>query len=112
MMIPKWRYIASALGILVSNSLNVFTLVVSEHVWLTAFTLSQTAVHLLLSITHPTYSSYTSPAFLRGSGSLDYVQKQDPIIGNLVVPPGSVPRNHTDPDRRKANAAFVVLGES
>ncbi|KAJ9127538.1 Glycolipid 2-alpha-mannosyltransferase 1 [Naganishia onofrii] len=84
MMIPKWRYIASALGIL-------------------------TAVHLLLSITHPTYSSYTSPAFLRGSAGLDYMQKHDPSIGNLVVPPGSVPRNHTDPNRRKANAVYVIL---
>ncbi|KAJ9104391.1 hypothetical protein QFC20_004527 [Naganishia adeliensis] len=74
--------------------------------------LSQVAIHLLLTITHPTYSSYTSPPFLRGSSSLDFVQNHDPIIGNLVVPPSSVPRNHTDPNRRKANAAFVVLARN
>ena len=40
------------------------------------------------------------------------MQKHDPSIGNLVVPPGSVPRNHTDPNRRKANAVYVILARN
>jgi hypothetical protein len=69
----------------------------------------QFTIHLLLSVAHPTYHSYTSPSFLRGSSALERVH--DLSVGNLEVPPSSVPRNHTDPNRRKANAVFVVLGE-
>jgi hypothetical protein len=30
----------------------------------------------------------------------------------MVIPPSSIPKNHTDPNRRKANAAFVVLARN
>jgi hypothetical protein len=30
----------------------------------------------------------------------------------MVIPPTSVPKNHTDPNRRKAKAVFVVLARN
>lgn len=30
----------------------------------------------------------------------------------MVVPPSSIPKNHTDPNRRKAKAVFVVLARN
>ncbi|GHJ86821.1 hypothetical protein NliqN6_3223 [Naganishia liquefaciens] len=85
MMNPRWKIVGLAAGVLLT-------------------------IHLLLSLAHPTYSSYASPSFLRGSSPLERVH--DLSVGNLEVPPSSVPRNHTDPNRRKANAVFVVLARN
>lgn len=34
------------------------------------------------------------------------------VEGSMVVPPSSIPKNHTDPNRRKAKAVFVVLARN
>lgn len=88
----------------------------------------QFGLHLLLSLSSSTYSHHTSITRLVGSnrpsadspttyhpnaGAPGWAGDHTPWIeGEMVIPPSSIPKNHTDPNRRKANAAFVVLARN
>ncbi|KAH8081227.1 alpha-1,2-mannosyltransferase [Filobasidium floriforme] len=106
MMVPKWRYLAAAAGMLFG-------------------------LHLLLSVTSTTYSHHTSitkilPNGVKSSNPTDdsslyhpnagvpgWASEHTPWLeGSMVVPPSSIPKNHTDPNRRKAKAVFVVLARN
>ena len=67
----------------------------------------QLGFHVLLSYTHDTYASTFSvgPVFSGSRASSGWKE------GEMMVPVSAIPRNMSDPNRRKANAAFVVLGE-
>ncbi|KAL7424052.1 hypothetical protein Q5752_001637 [Cryptotrichosporon argae] len=94
MMTPRWRYIGAAVGVLFS-------------------------LHLLASI-HPTYRASTSPFSLFPSSWTDgdYVASGQPPASAVPAVSGELPTADQlriaagIEDRRKANAAFVVLARN
>jgi len=47
------------------------------------------------------------------AGSPGWASEHTPWLeGSMVIPPTSIPKNHTDPHRRKAKAVFVALARN
>lgn len=71
--------------------------------------MKQFGLHLLLTYIHEPYASTfaVGPLFSSGAGCHVTSGWKE---GEMMVPVSAVPRNASDPNRRRANAAFVVLG--
>lgn len=104
MIIPRWRYLAAAAGILFG-------------------------LHLLLTLSSPTYSHHTSLFRLSSSsaataakhaghlhpnaGVAGWQGEHTPWVeGEMMIPESASQRNMSVTGRRKANAVFVVLARN
>jgi alpha 1,2-mannosyltransferase len=92
------------------------------------FSVLQFGLHLLLSLTSSTYSHHTkmnkifsssshptsgSTLYHPNAGAPGWASEHTPWLeGSMVIPPTSIPKNHTDPHRRKAKAVFVALARN
>jgi hypothetical protein len=62
------------------------------------------------SSSHP---SSGSTLYHPNAGSPGWASEHTPWLeGSMVIPPTSIPKNHTDPHRRKAKAVFVALARN